>query len=499
MGRFEPKTFSDFVERMTARIVARTRLSDTEVGGVLSTITAAVAREFDDLHYQMVNLQQLWDIETATGEDLDARGADINPDEVKRLEALKATGTLSFHRTDTTIEVVIPAGTVAETADNVQYKTVADATMIVGIADIYTVAAIALVAGEGGNLDIGLRKSLFIGATGVTRLVGTVGGIEDVNNDTVFSGGQDNETDAQYRERMKAYMRSLPRGTPDALKFAVLGVTLPDYGRVATAEVIEQAAPNLGEVIIYVDDGSGTIEHSDAVVSETLADPAAGGELRLFLAQAPVVNGSTITLIYTPITTGTPVTLVEGLPTDAAGTYDYMLNRPQGKVTLVPLGPNSIPDAATSAVGVAGLQPNDTLSVSYSHYIGLIQEAQKVVDGDPADRANYAGYRAAGVTVSVLSALVYYQTIEATVTVDSGYDSKTVLTAVESAIMLYINNLTINGDVIASEIIYAAQSVTGVFDISFTSGGLPITLTNTIIGEGELARIVSSGLSISGA
>tara|TARA_R110000751_G_scaffold85896_5_gene171265 strand:+ start:1034 stop:2536 length:1503 start_codon:yes stop_codon:yes gene_type:complete len=500
MATFQPKTFTDFVTRLTARLVARTRLSDTEVGGVASTIIAGVAREFDDLHFQMVNLQRVWDIDTATGEDLDDRAADVNPNEIVRKTGTKASGTVSFHRTDTTSPVTIPASTVVKTGDGIKYTTTAVATIAAASASITGVAAVANDAGAAGNIDtIGLLSTDVGGPTGVSQIDGTVSGVDEVNNDSVFTGGQDIETDAQLRERIKSYLRSLSRGTAYSLKAAVLGTKLDDFGRIVSAEVEELTAPQLGEVIVYVDDGAGTIETTATATAEAIVTTATGGEVRLYLDQPPVVKGSTVTLSWYEAATTTTKVLVEGTAASTAGTYDYKLNRAQGKITLIPLGPNAIPDVAASAVNVAGLQPGDSLSATYNHYTGLIQEAQKIIDGDVSDRTNYPGYRAAGTDVQVLAPVVYYQTISATVVVDEGYTASTITVSVASAIQNYINGLPINGDVIASELVFAAQSIDGVFDIQFTSGGLPITLTNTIIGAGELARIRSSAISITGA
>lgn len=500
MATFQPKTFTDFVTRLTARLVARTRLSDTEVGGVAATIIAGVSREFDDLHFQMVNLQRVWDIDTAIGEDLDDRAADVNPDEIARKTGTKATGTVSFHRTDTTSAVTIPVSTVVKTADGIKYTTTTVATIAAASTSVTGIAAVANDAGAAGNIDtIGLLSTDVGGPTGVSQIDGTVAGVDEVNNDSVFTGGQDIETDAQLRERIKSYLRSLSRGTPYSLKAAVLGTKLEAFGRIVSAEVEELTAPNLGEVVVYVDDGAGTIETTAAVTNEVIVTTASGGEVRLYVGQPPVVKGGAMTLSWYEAATTTTKVLTEGTAASVSGTYDYKLNRAQGKITLIPLGPNAIPDVAASAVNVAGLQPGDGLSASYSHYTGLIQEAQKIIDGDADDRSNYPGYRAAGTNVEVQAPVVYYQTISATVVVDAGYDATTVLLAVASGIQNYINGLPINGDVIASELVYAAQSIDGVFDIQFTSGGLPLTLTNTIIGAGELARIRSSAISITGA
>jgi uncharacterized phage protein gp47/JayE len=491
MGIFTPKTYTDFVERMTGRIVARTELSDTEIGGVVSTIVNAVAREFDDLHYQMTNLQLLWDLDTASGEDLDARAKDVNPVEITRLLKTSSTGTVAFYRTTSGTAVTIPAGTAVKTSDGTEYTT--NALSTIGSADtsVIGVAATAIVAGLSGNLsDIGLRKSDVGGPTGISLLSGTVAGVEEVNNDIPFTGGQDQENDSQLRERIKTYLRSLSRGTPDSLKSAVLGTTLTGYGRVVSAEVVEQAEPNLGEVTVYVDDGNGTIEFSEAVAEEIITASATGGEKRLWLLNPPVVDGSAVQITRWPSGGGAGALLVE----DSSGADGFTLNRPTGKITLV------TPLLAGAALKARNLLLPSTLSPGYTHYVGLIQEAQKIIDGDRLNRSAYPGYRAAGINVKVLSPVVYYQSVYATVVIESGFDQTTVTTAVKSALVSYINGLPINGDVIASELYYEAQTVSGVVDITFQdSAGLTISLVNTIIGEGEIARILSSAITVTGA
>ena len=485
MGKFTPKTYSDFVERLTGRLVARTELSDTEIGGIAATIINAVAREFDDLHYQMTNLQLVWDIDTASGEDLDERARDVSPDEVTRLGKTTASGTLSFHRTDTTNQVTIPAGTVAKTSDGVEYATAATTTINAGDTSRMGVTAVAVVGGVEGNItDIGLRKGDPGGPTGVSLLSGAVAGVEEVNNDSPFTGGQDEETDAQLRERIKLYLRSLPRGTPDALRSAVLGASLTGFGRIVTAEVVEEPEPKLGHVTVYVDDGAGTIEHSATVVDEQLIGSATGGEKRFKVANWPIVADSDVQVVKLPAGGGSPVGLTEGA--------DFTMHRPTGQLTL------------TTALATGdSLRMRDQLAANpsqpgYQHYTGLIQKAQQIIEG--SGKANDPGYRAAGVSVTVLSPTVFFQTVNATVVVETGFDLITVTTGVKSAIQTYINSLPINGDVIATELIYAAQTVGGVVDITFQdSSGLTIPLTNTIIGEGEIARALSSSISVTGA
>ena len=457
MARFEPRQFTQFLERMINRAVARTELTDVEEGGNLHTIFAAVARELDDISYQMVNLQRIWDIDTATGEDLDARALDTNPDKLSRQGATKATSTVVFSRAGTSGLVNIPAGSIVRVpSGGPEYETTASGTINNAASSSASIPVLALVAGSDGNVD----------ADTITQL-DAITGVETVTNTTAATGGSDEETDAEFRERIKAYLRSLPRGTPQALKFAVLNTELEDYGRIVTAEVVELTGDDLGKSYVYVDDGTGTIVVTDNNTGspETVIASALGGEDHLYLDNFPVREGATITIEVN----GSPI--VEGT--------DYTIDLSQG---LIVFDITAYP---------TGLTATDEVTAEYTWYTGLIAEAQKIIEGDRNDRANYPGYKAAGTQVFVRSPTVLIQTISAAVTVEEGFDGDTVRDAVASALIRYINSLTINGDVYLSEMYFAAQSVRGVVDIIFSEPS-----GNVAIGTGELARTSSANVTI---
>lgn len=551
--------------RMVSRIVARSSLTDIEPGGVVHTIVASVAREQDGTHFQMVNLQKIWDIDTATGEDLDRRGDDVNPDDVERKLETKAAGSGVFSRgsgvdtavterdvgetpdgaTDvftftlgdngvllstvtldwtsggvtksmsddgaggftgdgnaagssidyttgavvfdatgdtpdvsTTITadftpllgaVTIPAGTVVtQTSADLDYTTSANVTIAAGGTTSTTATIVAVVAGSGGNTDAET-------VTGFSPITG----VESFINTTACTGGQDKETDAQYRDRIKAYLRSLPRGTPDALKYAVLGVALDTFGSIVSAEVVEGVSADRGKVWVYVDDGNGTVEvtNDNTGTPETIVT-ATGGEKRLFTDHKPIVQGAPAVFEWTPISTGVAVPLIEN--------DDYYLNYATGQLTIIPGG--------SAGFAATGLAVGDIVTGEYSWYEGLIAEAQREIDGDRTDRVNYPGYRAAGVQVFVVAPTVYQQIIVAAITVLADYDAATVLAKAKAAINRYINGLGINGDVVLTELIHQVKAVAGVYDVAFTS-----PTANVIIGDGELARVKPDNISLSGA
>jgi uncharacterized phage protein gp47/JayE len=504
MPVFEPKTFPDFFQRMLNRVVARTELTDLEAGGVLSTVVGAVARELDDISYQIVALQDLWDLDTATGDDLDARAADANPAEITRKLGVPAVGTVVFGRSTAPAAVTVSAGTiVAVTGGSPQYRTTASVTLGVGVLESTPVGVVAIVPGAAGNVGPGNAAT----ATGITEIVVNVAGIETVINDTACTGGQDRETDQQLRARIKAYLRSLSRATPGALRASVLGVELPGFGRIVSADVEELAFPNYGRVNVWIDDGNGTaaVVGDNIGARETIIDPAIGGEIRLSLSRGALVDSAPPTITwrdhnnYNGAGIDVEHPLVEGELGDALSTYDFSVNYATGVVTINPDGPTSIPNATTSAANVAGLQPGDALFGEYTYYEGLIAEAQKIIDGDASDRSNYPGYRAAGTYVKVLPPTIYLQQIEATIVLAPGYDYDTVRASVAAALESYVNALGINGDVIFSELVNAAQEVEGVFDVVFTRPDQTAASPNVIIGSGELARTSQAYITINGA
>lgn len=455
MPRFEPKSYTFILNRLTNRVVARSNLTGLESGGQLHTILTGFAREMDDANFQMSNLRDIWSINTATGTDLDERALDFPITEVTRGEATKATGNVTFSRSGTSGTVNIPVGTIVRTANgDAKYETTASGSIADTSSTSGAVTIQALVAGAAGNTD----------AATITQF-DAIAGVETVTNASAVAGGTDKESDETFRAKIRTYLRSLARGTPDALKFAVLGITVDGAGTIRSADVVEDFVN--GVATIYVDNGTGTISTTTVVSGGTVVASAVGGESRIFIPNIPVAPGAVFTLYRNA------GALTEGT--------DFTIHKSTGQITFL-----------TSAFP-GGLTAADAITADYTYYTGLIQEAQRVVNGDPDDRVNYPGYRCASITAQVLPPTILQQTVIANVTLDSGYASlgDDVRTDVQAAINLYINSLGVNEDVIFSELVAAAQSVPGVYDIRFTT-----PTANVVIGAGELARALNANIDI---
>ena len=219
--------------------------------------------------------------------------------------------------------------------------------------------------------------------------------------------------------------------------------------------------------LLTFDDGTGAVETLDApVVNENLTsgaefpgDVAQGGETELFTDSRPIKDEITPSVVKNP----GAVTLIRNDP----GANGYTLNPAAGQLILqTPL--------------LAG----DDVAMSYTPFTGLIQLVQKVVDGDPTDRATYPGHRAAGVLVKVRAPTTVNVLITVNITMRDGYVQADVAGQVRTAIASYVNALGIGNDVVVSEIIERAMGVPGMFDIQVTAPA-----TNIAVLEDQLPRV----------
>lgn len=115
---------------------------------------------------------------------------------IVRKAAAFATGTCRFSGTNGTN---VPLGTKIITDDGIEFETTAGGSISGGYVDL---AIRAVEAGEAGNLDASTEMQLVSPITGVDSLA--------LQGDT--TGGEDDETDADYRERILARIQEPPQG-----------------------------------------------------------------------------------------------------------------------------------------------------------------------------------------------------------------------------------------------------------------------------------------------
>lgn len=168
-------------------------------GGDMALRLHAVAAEIFSLEAQADFVARQSFPQTADGEYLD-RHAELRG--LQRGAACKATGRLKFYiESSRAGKLAIPVGTECRTAAGIGFVTTEEGTINAGSTSC-TVAAEAVEPGSGGNVPI----------NAVTFMILPPAGVENVVNDTAFTGGANAEDDESLRQRVLMTYRSLPNG-----------------------------------------------------------------------------------------------------------------------------------------------------------------------------------------------------------------------------------------------------------------------------------------------
>ena len=539
MPRYTPKSHEQILTSMVAKMVSRTNLNDVGDASVLKHLLSAAARQDAQQYYQASLILQLFSIDTAAGEDLDERAKDIQPATMQRLPSQKALGVVVFTRRGTTGVLSIPTGSKVKTADGTIFSTTAVGTITAtspeqvtghGVGrDSNSVAVVADVGGAAGNV---------VAAT-VTKFVNKPAGVDEVTNLSAFSQGRDQETDDAFRARLKLYVSSLARCNRSALENQIIGAQDPDSGAtILFAKVVEDMV-NRGNVTVYIDDGTGTAESVDRTAmalggtwtwngtltvlatattgllpgdfirkdsspsswfqvasivpntSVTILNPGGAvipsGAGASSMAPENMTNGldgpppntavggeTTLYLDHWPIKDTEPLSVVSSVRGNLVRNTHWIINPASGQIDFTP-----------------ALVTGEKIVADYTYFTGLIAYAQKIIDGDPNDRTNFPGFRAAGVYVVVDTPQVLLQNVSVTLTVKDGYDQDEAKTKARQAIKDYINNLNISGDFVVSEMVKRIMEIDGLYDVDVT-----VPTANVTILDDQIARTTDVNIII---
>lgn len=268
--------------------------------------------------------------------------------------------------------------------------------------------------------------------------------IDSINNYEAFTGGTDEETDTALRTRIKANSIA-GRATVHSIKTAIENIE-----QVRSANVVELPEKTVtSETHVYAD---GTLSYQ--LYNKVILDDANW-----------VVSGTT---------SGSGMTFVKNT--------DYTITTEDNKLNFATSGTGNLPDN------------NTTFYTSYHYealgYIDVYVAGEQIpMDSETSGLVSGAidDYKGGGVILNWYEPTIKYITINATITLSSGYAFATVLSQVESAIANYISSLGVGDDVLASKIVAAIMSVTGVANTTLVdiSGGGAVDYT---IGVNEVAK-----------
>lgn len=288
------EVFNDLVSWTTART---DRLTDYSVGSAIRTMYEAVSVQLEEFYFAMKQ-NTLYAIEESV---YDAFG-------FSRREAVAASGYVTvYFKEELPSSYEIPAGTVFSTGPAYNYRTYASSE------DIYAPAGSTAVlvpvecqtAGEVGNVPVGAIDTVVTSSTI----------IDHVGNTVSITNGVNEETSQERKERFRHYIRTLARGTRDAVLYGCLEVD-----GVAGAYVDDSY---IGYVRVYAHDAAGELQDElrKAILANEENYRAAGIEVQVLPIVKKTVDLDITVMIEDGYDTTTYADLIKSIIWDSLENY----------------------------------------------------------------------------------------------------------------------------------------------------------------------------------
>jgi uncharacterized phage protein gp47/JayE len=431
-------------------------------GGYFQTSTEPVVKELARFYSALNDAIMLASPLYAIGIYLDYKAAEVG---LERRSATKATGEVTFSGVDGTFipaatRVTVPAATSEQ--QSIRFTTTADATIASGTA---VVGIQADAAGEDGNVT----------ATSIDYLEDSISGVTSVSNADITSGGSDEETDDELRERIFLKIRaSSSSGSVSDYETWCLSID-----GVSQVTVVPQwDGPYSVKCILLGPDNS--------IVSEAIMD-----EVQEYLTGAPKFASPTAPTVadggagaITEASLYYKVTFVDEQDGETDGgviSANIPVTSKQVSLTNIPLGPSGIVARnvyrATSTSSSAkwyrvtsGISLNDNTTTVLTDNDPTITTHPEMPKTN--NTTNYDGIAPIGHRVSIDTPTSTSITVSATVSFETGFtlDGTGGTIALEDSIVAaieeYIDSLPPGGDVIYQNVAAAFFEVDGVYDIS---------------------------------
>jgi len=227
-------------------------------GSDANVLVATAASIGDEISAQVARVGGSAFLDTATGADLDRLVFDRYS--LSRKPASAALGVVRFSLTASPVaNFLIPAGTLLSTSDGRQFVTLFDDTFL----------------STSTFLDVNVRSVLagssqMAAANSITSIISyppsAPAGLT-VNNQLATAGGNNQESDSEYRSRARIFYTTLRRGTRAALEQAALAV--PGVRTARAFEILNDAGGPGGIVELVISDG-----YTDALANTGSTIPA---------------------------------------------------------------------------------------------------------------------------------------------------------------------------------------------------------------------------------
>lgn len=289
---------------------------------------------------------------TSLGVDADSWGADWG---YKRLPGVAATGNLTFSRTDTTVQAVVPVGATVQTADGSQTFTVTlDLTNIAynaGLGGYVIAAGTASVTVPAQCAAVGVAGNVL--ASTISVITSSIAAVTTVNNAAAFVNGAAAETDAAYKARFVLFLAGLATSNEAAINSAIANVQQGlKYVKVENYDYPGVTIDN-GNFFVIIDDGSHAPPASLVTAVYNAIYPIRGFTVRFS------VNAPTPVTVNVAGTVTSAAGFVHGAVVQAVDTAwaNYLNNLPLGTLAI------TISGLIATAMAVPGVTNVDRTTV----------------------------------------------------------------------------------------------------------------------------------------
>ena len=256
------RTYDQIVADMLAKIAARTKLTNFNIGSVIRTLVEVFGSAIADLGNLTLAALKAGFLATATGFWLDLKAKEFG---VTRHPAEKTEGVVYFIRSVPRDEnITIPAGTIVSTLKDSEgkayrYLTQDEVVLVAGTSEI---AAPIIAQSAGADFNVGPGS--------IKKTVVHIRGVDAVENRTewITSEGTDTESDESLRKRAFLAWEELTQGSTER---AYISWALSD-SRVTSAFVNGHQPRGQGTVNIYILGAGGMPSPSLIADVQTIID-----------------------------------------------------------------------------------------------------------------------------------------------------------------------------------------------------------------------------------
>jgi len=372
---FAPETALQIEQRIIARILAFSQLSDVAATSQFGALVQSLSLEFSALDgKRAADRNSFFLLQPGIAyQEYKQRLTELPPTGLSMLPASPASGLITVSRADTSTLQTLPVNaTVFSPANGCVYKVTQATIFGIGVGSVEGIPIVCTTVGAVGNCapgDISAPQDVPSWVLAVT-------------NPLAVTSGTDAETVPENQVRAKNFLSSLSRSQLAALEYAGTSFVASDGSRLRFAKGIRDFAAGPGYSLLMVDDGSGLTGLTSAGVSTSGTVP---------------VNGITLLWHAKPATERIQRITVAR----AAGGTEYLylshgdyMSYPEVGIVYVPQGT---------------LLPGDVWTIdNYNVYTGIVAELQNEIVGMVTNGLNAPGWQALGCDVRVVTPNVFW-------------------------------------------------------------------------------------------